>query len=673
MLKKKENLRAKPADGEFDTGEMASAVFGATPECIKLVARDGRLLKMNPAGLAMIEADSWESVDGVATSELIAPEHRAYWLQQHLRVCNGERQTWEFDIIGLRGTRRHMETHAVPITNAAGDTAQLAITRDVTARKNSSVELVKLNAELEHKVRERTAELELALTRLTETERGFGLLVDGVTDYAIYMLAPDGRIVSWNSGAKRIKGYDADEVIGQNFQIFYTEEDRAAGKPLTGLQTAGREGRLETEGWRLRKDGSRFWANVIIDAIYSNGQLIGFAKITRDITERRATEAKLRQAQKMEAVGQFTGGAAHDFNNLLMAIMGSLEIMRKRLPNDPKLHSLLDNAVQGAKRGASLTQRMLAFARRQELKTEIVELTELVNNVNDLMERSLGPTVSIELRFPQSRIHVRTDPNQLETALLNLAINARDAMPHGGAITIGVREELITASHATGLGPGPFSCLAVSDTGAGMDAVTLARATEPFFTTKGVGKGTGLGLSMVDGLAAQSGGKLLLSSVPGKGTTVEIWLPIVTPANLAEEPDVISGTFDVSQLSTRICVLAVDDDSLVLANVVAMLEDLGHDVIGAASASNALTVFDANPGIDLVISDQVMPTMTGLQLLEALRARRPSLPVILATGYAEFPAGVDSAIGRLAKPYTQQELKSAMNSSLKAYASRSCP
>ena len=375
----------------------------------------------------------------------------------------------------------------------------------------------------------------------------------------------------------------------------------------------------------------------------------------------------------MEAVGQFTGGAAHDFNNLLMAIMGSLEILRKRLPNDPKLLSLLDNAVQGAKRGASLTQRMLAFARRQELKTETVELTGLIKNVNDLMERSLGPGVGIELHFPRSAIHVRTDPTQLETALLNLAINARDAMPHGGTISIGVREELITASHATGLNPGLYSCLAVSDTGSGMDAATLARAAEPFFTTKGVGKGTGLGLSMVDGLAAQSGGKLMLSSLPGKGTTVEIWLPIVPPPSRSNEADAVSGTFDVSQLRTRICVLAVDDDSLVLANVVAMLEDLGHEVICAASAVHALAAFDANPAIDLVITDQVMPAMSGLQLLDALRARRPSLPVILATGYAEFPAGVDSSIGRLAKPYTQQELKAALSSILKTSANRTGP
>ena len=670
MLKKKEIARANSAKGEFETSTLVSAVFDTLPECIKVVARDGCLVRINPAGLAMIEAVSWESVAGAPIFDLIAPEHRIYWSEQHLRVCSGESLTWEFDIIGLNGTRRHMETRAVPVTGADGNGAQLAISRDVTAKKRSAETLQKLNIELEHKMRERTAELESTLARLSETERGFGLLVDSVTDYAIYMLDLEGRIISWNSGAKRIKGYESNEVVGRHFQMFYTPEDQAADKPMTGIRTAARERRFETEGWRLRKDGSRFWAHVIIDAIQSGDKLIGFAKITRDITDRRATEAKLRQAQKMEAVGQFTGGAAHDFNNLLMAILGSLELMRKRLPDDRKLLGLLDNAVQGAKRGASLTQRMLAFARRQELKTETVELTSLINNVNDLMERSSGPSVNIELRFPRAAIYVRTDPNQLETALLNLAVNARDAMPHGGTITIGVREELITPSHPIGLAAGPYSCLSVSDTGTGMDEATLARVTEPFFTTKGVGKGTGLGLSMVDGLAAQSGGKLLVSSVLGKGTTVEIWLPIVPAADVAGHSGFISGSFDAAQLKSRVVVLAVDDDSLVLANVVAMLEDLGHQTIGASSAVAALTAFESNPGIDLVISDQVMPVTTGLQLIESLRARRPELPAILATGYAEFPSGVDVSIGRLAKPYTQQQLKTALESILKATASK---
>jgi PAS domain S-box-containing protein len=374
-------------------------------------------------------------------------------------------------MVGLKGARRRMQTRATPVALSDGTLAQLAVAREVT----------ELNA--------RTRELEGTLERLRESERSFELLVDSVTDYALYMLDPTGRIVSWNSGARRIKGYDAAEIIGKNFECFYSEQDRAAGIPAAGLRTAAREGRLETEGWRLRKDGTRFWANVIIDAIHSDGQLVGFAKITRDITERRDAEARLRQAQKMEAVGQFTGGAAHDFNNLLMAVLGSLELLRKRLPNDPRLLTLLDNAMLAAKRGSSLTQRMLAFARRQELKHEAVDIAALVNSMLELLERSLGPTINIETEFPLDVVRVRTDTNQLETALLNLAINGRDAMPNGGNIRMSVREHSITGAHVTNLPPGKYACLAVADSGHGMDEATMARATEPFFTTKGICKG----------------------------------------------------------------------------------------------------------------------------------------------------------------------------------------
>jgi len=657
---RKQRNRQLAADGPLDEAEMLRAVTRTSPECIKVVMRDGRLLQMNPAGLAMIEAESWESVKLASTFDLIAPEHRAAWTANHGRVCDGERLTWRFDIIGLKGTRRHMETHAAPITLDDRTVGQLAITRDVTELKNSADAWLQLNAELEEKVSERTRELKAALNRLQETERSFELLVDSVTDYALYMLDTTGHIVSWNSGARRIKGYDAQEIIGKHFQCFYSAEDRAAGIPAAGLRTAAREGRLETEGWRLRKDGTRFWANVIIDAIRSGGELVGFAKITRDITERRAAEGRLRQAQKMEAVGQFTGGAAHDFNNLLMAILGSLEILRKRLPNDQRLLSLLDNAVLGAKRGSALTQRMLAFARRQELKQEAVDVARLVNNMMELLERSLGTAIDIDTHFPLEAVIVRTDANQLETALLNLAVNARDAMPHGGTITISVCVEQIKGGHPTNLPPGQFACLSVSDTGLGMDEATLARATEPFFTTKGIGKGTGLGLSMVEGLTGQSGGKLLARSAVGRGTTIELWLPIATDGiTRTGERDMKEAT-PTAAAKRPLCILAVDDDNLVLANLTVMLEDLGHQVIPAGSGTRAVEAIDSTPDIDLVVTDQAMPVMTGLQLVEEIRARRPALPVILATGYAEFPQGVNASIGRLAKPFTQRALAEAV-------------
>ena len=659
MLRSKSPPNSSPPTRDlYATGDLLRGMTQTSPECIKVVAADGRLLQMNPAGLAMIDADCWESVAHAATFDLVAPEDRKLWLANHQRVCAGEALVWEFDIIGLKGVRRSVESHASPVALSDGSTGQLAVTRDVTARNQSREAQRRLNAELEEKVSARTRELETALHRLQESERSFELLVDSVTDYALYMLDPTGRIISWNSGARRIKGYETAEIIGKNFECFYSEQDRAVGLPAAGLRTAALEGRLETEGWRLRKDGSRFWANVIIDAIRTDGHLVGYAKITRDITERRAAEARLRQAQKMEAVGQFTGGAAHDFNNLLMAILGSLEILRKRLPNDPRLLALLDNAMQAGKRGSSLTQRMLAFARRQELKHEAVDLALLVNNMLELLERSLGPTINIETRFPRETVRVRSDANQLETALLNLAINGRDAMPDGGTITISVAEHSIGGGHATGLAPGPYVCLAVTDTGHGMDESTLTRATEPFFTTKGVGKGTGLGLSMVDGLTGQSGGKLLIQSVMGRGTTIELWFPITKADGAGEgnraEPD--GGVYTGRQL----CVLAVDDDSLVLANIAAMLEDLGHKVIAVGSGARAIEEIESTPAIDMVITDQAMPVMTGTQLIEQLRARRPELPVILASGYAQLPQGVSASIGRLSKPFTQRALANAL-------------
>jgi PAS domain S-box-containing protein len=489
-------------------------------------------------------------------------------------------------------------------------------------------------------------------------------ILSSVSDYAIFMLDLDGRIVSWNAGAARIKGFTAQEIIGQHFSRFYTDEERDAGVAARGLACAAKQGHWEAEGWRVRKDGSRFWANVVIEAIHDNGELVGFAKITRDITEKRAAEAQLRQAQKMEALGQFTGGVAHDFNNLLMAISGNLEILRKRLPDDRRLIPLLDNAMQGVRRGTSLTQRMLAFARRQELKQEAVDAGNLVEGIRELLVRTLGPAIDIETRFPRAMARVRTDPNQLETALLNLALNARDAMPRGGRIVIAAREETVAAGHSTHLPPGPYVCLSVIDDGAGMDEETLARVTEPFFTTKGVGKGTGLGLSMVDGVMDQCGGKLVVRSTLGVGTTVELWLPAV--GNEVAAGRIALPERPAAPVQSQRLILAVDDDSLILSNMVAMLEDLGHTVIEASSGAKALDVIASNPGIDLVVSDQAMPGMSGIQLVEAIRARWPTLPVIIATGYAELPSGANPGVPRLSKPFTQHDLAKAVASTLHA-------
>ena len=494
----------------------------------------------------------------------------------------------------------------------------------------------------------------------------YRILIDAIADYAIYLLDAEGYIASWNPGAQRFKGYTADEIVGQHFSRFYTPEDRATNLPARVLHTAATEGRFEAEGWRVRKDGTRIWAHVIVDAIYDDAKnLIGFAKVTRDLTERRdAAQAlaqakeELLQSQKMEAIGRLTGGVAHDFNNLLMAITGSLELLRKRIPEDPKLIRLIDNALQGAQRGASLTQRMLAFARRQELRPDLVDIGHLISNMTDLLARSLGPTIEIETYTVGPLSRVLIDANQLELAVLNLAVNAKDAMTEGGRLVITTREEQLVQQKGP-LAPGRYVSLSLNDNGTGMDAETLAHATEPFFTTKGVGKGTGLGLAMVRGLTEQSGGTVSLESELGKGTTVTLWLPEAQSEATAavHAPPQLTPTEPAAPRPLKI--LVVDDDFLVAMNTSAMLEDLGHEVVEVHSGPMALEELRAD-GFDLMITDQAMPQMTGIQLIDAARQNHPALPVILATGYAELPAGADPSIPRLSKPFFQADLEKAL-------------
>ena len=499
--------------------------------------------------------------------------------------------------------------------------------------------------------------------RLRHSEEQFRLLLQGVGDCAIYMLNQDGFITSWNTGAQRIKGYTRDEILGKHLSTFYTLEDRAAGEPQRALGVAASTGRFEAEGWRVRKDGTSFWAHVIIDRITDdNGRHVGFAKVTRDITARRDADAALAdarealfQSQKLEAIGQLTGGVAHDFNNLLMAVIGSLELMEPRLTHDAQALNLLGNALAGARRGAALTKRMLAFARKQELKPTAIDVRALVQEISSLLQRSAGPTITIDTVFPLTLHHTLVDGNQLELALLNLVMNARDAMPDGGHIIITSRNETIEqAGHRTALPPGNYVSLSVTDDGHGMDAATLERAAEPFFTTKGIGKGTGLGLSMVHGLAEQSGGRLLLRSQQGRGTTAELWLPIAgtsaaAPARATEpEPE--------AHASTAQSILVVDDDPLIAMTITAVLNDLGHVTVEAHSAREALEQLSQKNYFDVMITDYAMPVMNGLQLIEEVQSRWPGLPIILASGYAELPEGSARQVLRLPKPFGRADL-----------------
>ncbi|SEG80875.1 PAS domain S-box-containing protein [Bosea lathyri] len=501
-------------------------------------------------------------------------------------------------------------------------------------------------------------EQEIALRR---SEQSFRLLVQGVTDYAIYMLDEHGTVSNWNAGAERIKGYRPEEIVGRHFSVFYTPEERARGECERALAIARSEGSFQTEGWRVRKSGERFWASVVIDPIHDEqGAIIGFAKITRDMSERRKAEDELLsarealyQSQKMESLGQLTGGIAHDFNNLLNAVVGSLELLRKQEKNERQL-GLIDNALAGATRGITLTQRMLAFARKQELKVRPVDIYELVGGMTDLLSRSLGPSIELETLFPVGLMPAFADAGQIELAILNLAVNARDAMPSGGKITISAKNELVPDRTQSRLVPGRYIRIAVADTGEGMDAETLAKASEPFFTTKGVGKGTGLGLSMVSGTAQQLGGRLELQSEPGKGTTAILWLPVSEPAATPVEVEEARITTRVP--TTSLSILAVDDDALILMNTVALLEDLGHIVVEASSGREALQRLEGQ-AFDLIITDHAMPQMTGGQLIAEVSKRWPGMPIILATGYADLPGGLPSGVTRIAKPFWQSDLQ----------------
>lgn len=476
------------------------------------------------------------------------------------------------------------------------------------------------------------------------------------TPLPLHALDRQGSIEHVSDAWLDLLGYPRDAVIGSPLAKFMTEESARRRSDVEWLQLM-ETGELEDAEHRLVTSQGDVIDVLVSERIEENeeGQFQRVLGGLTDVTARRRAEEALRQAQKIEAIGQLTGGVAHDFNNLLAVIMGNLDLLRKRIPDEPGVSRLVDNALQGAQRGAALTQRMLAFARRQDLKPEPVDIPGLVHGMEDLLQRSLGPQTQIETRFPLVPARALVDANQLELALLNLVVNARDAMPSGGAIVIGLRFAPLPGTAA-----GRFICLSVSDSGEGMDAATLERVTEPFFTTKGVGRGTGLGLSMVHGFAQQSGGRLVLISSKGTGTTAEIWLPV---ADAASKEQTVSNPVDHAPQSTGgLRLLVVDDDALVRMNTVMMLEDMAHSVVEAASGHEALELLESQT-FDLLITDQAMPRMTGLQLAEKAAARAPDLPILIATGYAELPAGV--RLPRLSKPFDQAALTKAIEACLR--------
>jgi len=523
--------------------------------------------------------------------------------------------------------------------------------------------------------RRRQYEARARLLELRQSEERYRHIVEGAEDFAIIMVDEKGIVTSWNSGAQRITQFTAEEAIGAYGDFFFIPEDREDGAPEYELAKALDEGRSLNERWHQRKDGSRFWASGLTMHLDQGGYL----KIFRDRTAEHEAEAEirqlndtlearvaarteelvqaqeaLRQSQKMEAIGQLTGGVAHDFNNLLTPIVGSLDLLQRRGLGNEREQRLIEGALQSAERAKILVQRLLAFARRQPLQPTGVDLAKLVAGMADLVARASGPRVHVALEMAPRLPAVKTDPNQLEMAILNLAVNARDAMEQGGTLTISAELEEVGADHRAGLDPGRYVRMCVADTGCGMDEETLSRAAEPFFSTKGVGKGTGLGLSMVHGLAAQLGGAMAIDSAPGAGTRVELWLPVADEgASARERPG------EVEERPGAGTALLVDDEDLVRISTADMLSELGYAVVDACSAEDALQLFDQGLEPDLLVTDHLMPGMSGAELAREMRSRRPDLPVLLVSGYAETE-GLDETLPRLTKPFRQKELAASV-------------
>jgi PAS domain S-box-containing protein len=615
-------------------------IKSVTDYAIYMLSPEGFVVSWN-AGAERFKGYKPEEIIGEHFSRFYTDEDRASGLPY--AALELARTKGKFEGEGWRmrkdGTRFWASVVIDPIRDDSGALMGFAkITRDVTDKK-------------------------IAQDALRESEERFRLLVQGVTDYAIYMLSPAGEITNWNAGARRIKGYEADEVVGTHFSRFYTEEDRLAGRPMRALDQAATAGRYEAEGWRVRKDGTRFWAHVVIDRIRNEaGELVGFAKITRDITERRdaalalekAREA-LFQSQKLESIGKLTGGVAHDFNNLLGVITSGLSMLRERV-GDPDDLRLLEAMDQAASRGALLTGQLLTFARQQPTSPQARDVNRLIGSFEEVLRRGSRNGIHFDVQLSPDLPQVMLDSAQFETALLNLVVNARDATPDGGRMVLATRACDLKAGEVGMLAPGRYVAVSLQDDGGGMEADVVTRAVEPFFTTKPVGKGTGLGLSQVYGMAQQAGGDLLIESTPGAGSTVTMFFP----ATAAPAVDDAGG----KQPSEK--VLIVDDQPEVLDMTKELFRTLGFEVLAANSGAEALDLLRRSPDVLLMLSDVVMPGMDGVQLAKQARNLVPALKVILASGYVN-PAldAMNQNLGGfyfLPKPYRMADLVRTLRS-----------
>ena len=615
------------------------SIWQVSEDLLGVSTFDGRFLSVNPAWTALL-GWSEDEIRAMHVDILRHPDDAEYSRAGRMRLAQGApRVRQENRFLHKDGSWRR-----IAWTMTAEQGLIYVIGRDVTAEKAAD-------------------------EKLLESERQFRLLVEALTDYAIIRLDRDGHVSNWNSGAQRIKGYAAGEIIGRHFSIFYTPEDRAAGLPEQALAQTREEGRHEAESWRVRKNGERFRASVVMDAIRGHdGEIVGFAKITRDITERheaqlalQRAQEQLAQSQKIEALGQLTGGIAHDFNNMLMVVSGHAQSLKTRLKN-PRDVRAIEAIELAARRGERLTRQLLAFSRRQALNPSVIRLDERLDAFRDVLESSARGNIALVIDVASDIWPVSVDVPELELALVNIVVNARDAMPDGGSIEIGADNVRLMGSETAEELTGDFVALKVSDSGTGIPHEILSRVFEPFFTTKQVDKGTGLGLSQVYGFTRQSGGTTTIASVAGDGTTVTIYLPrgIAGTEHGAVEP----GTGEEVAPAGSEAILLVEDNAEVKAVAGMLLQQLGYRVNAVDNAAAALDLLAEGESVDLVFSDVVMPgEMDGLALARRIRTDYPHIPVLLTTGYAKA-ASQARGFPILRKPYRLTNLSRAIRDAI---------
>jgi PAS domain S-box-containing protein len=651
--------RVQPAIRLLDENRRLQLLIeGVIDYAIYMIATDGLIASWNSGARRLKGYEPAEAI-GRPYADFFTPEDRQRGVPEKIldtaaRVGRVETEGWR---VRKDGSRFWALAVVDAVRDEAGELIGFAkVTRDITEREE-------------------------ARRRLADSEEQYRRLVEAVVDYAIFQLDRDGVVLSWNPGAQRIKGYSANEIVGQHFGRFYTAKDREAGVPAKALETAAREGRYEAEGWRVRKDGTEFCASVVIDPIRDeDGGLIGFAKVTRDVTERMESQRRLREtqeqlaaSQKMEAIGQLSGGIAHDFNNLLMIVLGNLETSQRsarnsRAPN-PNLDRALANAMRGAQRAAALTSRLLAFSRRQPLDPKPLDVNRFLASSAEFVQRSLGETIDVEMVGAAGSWHIEADPNHLETTLLNLAINARDAMSNGGKLTIEATNIFADEDYCRQnpeLSAGQYVVICVSDTGSGMPPDVLNHAFEPFFTTKELGHGTGLGLSQVYGFVKQSGGHVKIYSEVGHGTTVKIYLPRYTRQTVEGEEASSEGLGQSEQGET---ILVVEDEQDLRSYLLDALRGLGYQVLGAPHAQAALAILQQGARrIDLLLTDVVMPGMSGRELGRQAQEIRPDMRVLYMSGYSRnavvHQGRLEDGLDLLQKPITQTQLAARIRDAL---------